>query len=113
MQLCLVGGQQSRAAPGGCDPFTASFLTPSNRLAQYLVLFLANLLTRALAGERSFHAFLLTGLQVKGVAFDLFDDVFLLHFALEAAQGVLQRLTLLQSNFRQTDTPPDPSGRTE
>ena len=29
------------------------------------------------------------------------DDVFLLHFALETPQGILQRLTLLQSNFRQ------------
>ena len=46
------------------------------------------------------------------MSFHFFDDVFLLHFALEAAQGVFQGLTLLQPNFRQTDTPPDPSGRT-
>jgi hypothetical protein len=37
----------------------------------------------------------------------------LLHFALEAAQSVFEGLALLQSNFRQTDTPPNPSGRTE
>jgi hypothetical protein len=53
------------------------------------------------------------GFQIKGVALDLFDDVFLLHLALEAAQCVLEGFTLLQSNFRQTDTPPNPSGRTE
>ena len=47
------------------------------------------------------------------MALDLFDDVFLLHFALEAAQSVFEGFTLLQSNFRQTNTPPNPSGRTE
>src|ERR1700684_3866061 len=67
------------------------------------VLLLANFLTGALASERGFYAFLLTGLQVKGVALDLFNNVFLLHFALEAAQGVLEGFPLLQSNFRQTD----------
>jgi hypothetical protein len=46
------------------------------------------------------------------MAFNLFDDIFLLHFALETAQSVFEGLTLLQSNFRQTDTPPNPSGRT-
>jgi hypothetical protein len=45
------------------------------------------------------------------VALNLFDNVFLLDFALEAAQGVFERLALLQSNFGQTDTPPNPSGR--
>jgi hypothetical protein len=34
---------------------------------------------------------------------DLLDDVFLLHLALEATKGILQRLTLLQSNFCQSD----------
>jgi hypothetical protein len=78
-----------------------------------LVLLLANFLASALASERRFHTFLLTGLQVKGVALDFFDNVFLLHLALEAAQSVFEGLTLLQSNFRQTDTPPNPSGGTE
>ena len=69
----------------------------------------ANFLASALASESGFHAFLLTGFQVKGVAFDLFDNVFLLHFALESAQSVFEGFSLLQSNFRQTDTPPNPS----
>jgi hypothetical protein len=34
---------------------------------------------------------------------DLLDDVFLLHLALEATKGILQRLALLQSNFCQSD----------
>src|ERR1019366_8009980 len=49
-----------------------------------LVLLLANLLARTLASQRSLNAFLFTGFQVKGVALDLFDNVFLLHLALEA-----------------------------
>jgi hypothetical protein len=75
-------------------------------------LLLANFLASALASERGFHAFLLTWLEVKGVALDLLDNVFLLNFALETAQGILEGFTLLQSNFRQTDTPPSSSGRT-
>jgi len=77
------------------------------------VLLLANFLTSALASERGFHAFLFTGFEVKGVALNLLNNVLLLHFALEAAQSILEGFTLLQSNFRQTDTPPNPSGRTE
>jgi hypothetical protein len=76
------------------------------------VLLLANFLASALASQCRLYTFFLTGLQVKGVALDLFDNVFLLHFALEAAQCVLEGFTLLQSNFRQTNTPPNPSGRT-
>jgi hypothetical protein len=95
------GGQIEQGRPGTGRPFNAS------------VLLLANFLTSTLASERGFYAFLFTGLKVKGVAFNLFNNVFLLHFALEAAQGILEGFTLLQSNFRQTDTPPNPSGRTE
>jgi len=81
-------------------------------LAASILLF-ANLLTSPLTSERGLHTLFLTGLQVKRVAFNLFDYVFLLHFALEAAQGILERFTLLQPNFRQTDTPPNPSCGTE
>ena len=37
---------------------------------------------------------------------DLFNDVFLLHFALETAKRIFEGLSLLQSDFRQLDTPP-------
>jgi hypothetical protein len=40
------------------------------------------------------------------------DDVFLLHLAFKTPQSVLKGFTLLQSNFRQTNTPPNPPGRT-
>ena len=36
------------------------------------------------------------------MSFDFLDDVFLLYFALKAAQGIFERLTFLQSNFCQT-----------
>jgi hypothetical protein len=109
LQPSLVGARFSRDARWNERPFTASVLY----FIQYSVLLFANLFTSALASERGFHAFLLTGFQVKGVAFYLFNDVFLLHFALETAQCVFEGFPLLQSNFRQTDTPPNPSGRTE
>ena len=78
-----------------------------------LVLFLARLLAGSLASQRSLHALLLAGLQVKGVALDLLDNVFLLHLALKAAQSVLEGFALLKPNFCQTYTPPDSSGWTE
>src|SRR5215470_5320007 len=43
----------------------------------------------------------LSRLQVVRVTFHFLDDVFRLHFTLEPAQGVFQRFSLLQSNFRQ------------
>jgi hypothetical protein len=95
------GGQMEQGHPGTGRPFTAGS-----------VLLLANFLARALASERCFYAFL-AGLEVKRVALHFFDNVFLLHFALKAAQSILKGFTLLQSDFRQTDTPPNPSGRTE
>lgn len=71
-------------------------------------MFLANFFAGALPSQRGLYAFLLTGFQVKGVALDLFNNVFLLHFTLEAAQCVLEGFPLLQSNFRQTEYTPKP-----
>jgi hypothetical protein len=90
-------------------------LLPQSKLLKTArsIRFFANLFTSALASQRGFYSFFFTRFQVKGVAFNLFDNVFLLHFAFEAAQSVFEGFTLLQSNFRQTDTPPNPSGRTE
>jgi len=50
-----------------------------------LILFFTCLFASALTSQRSFHALLFAGLQVKGVTFHFLDDVFLLHLALEAA----------------------------
>ncbi len=69
--------------------------------AWWLVLFLTYLLAIALARERLFDALLLAGLQVEGVTLYLFDNVFGLNFALEAAQGIFERFTFLNSNLCQ------------
>ena len=95
------GGQIEQSRPGQERPFAA------------LVLFFARFFSSTLASKSGFDTLFLAGLQVEGVALDLLDNVFLLHLALETAQSVLEGFTLLQSNFCQTDTPPDPSGWTE
>jgi hypothetical protein len=43
----------------------------------------------------------LARLQIKRMALDFFDDVFLLHFPFEAPEGVFQGLTFLESDFCQ------------
>jgi hypothetical protein len=78
-----------------------------------LILFLTRFLSRALASESSLNTLFLARLQVKGVALNLLDNVFLLHLALETAQSVLEGFSLLKPHFCQTDTPPNPSGWTE
>jgi hypothetical protein len=77
------------------------------------VLLFTRLLAGALASQRCLHAFFFAGLQVKGMTLHFLNDVFLLHLAFEAAQSVLEGLSLLKSHFCQTDTPPDSSGWTE
>ena len=120
LQLYLVGARWSRDAPGWGRPFTAPVLLLQCHSLTVLrisncfsILLFTNFFASALPSQRGLHAFLLARFQVKGVALNLFDNVFLLHFALEAAQSVFEGFTLLQSNIRQTDTPPNPSGRTE
>ena len=78
-----------------------------------LVLFFASFLAGSFARECGLDTLFLAGLQVKGVALDLLDNVFLLHLPLKTAQSVLEGFPLLQSNFCQTDTPPDSSRWTE
>ena len=81
------GGQIKQSRSGTERPFIA------------LILFLACLFSGALPSERSFYALFFAGLQVEGVTLDLLDDVFLLHLALETAQGIFQRLILLNDDF--------------
>jgi len=69
-------------------------------------LLFASFFTAALTCERFFHPLFLTWLQIKGVTFHFLDDVFLLYLSLEAAKRIFERLTLLQSDFGQTDYTP-------
>ena len=77
------------------------------RPAELICLF-ACFLPAALAGQRFLHPLLLARLQVKGVTLDLLDDVFLLHFALEATQCIFEGLALLKSYFCQLNYTPKP-----
>jgi hypothetical protein len=108
LQLDRVGARLSRATPGRGDPLLLHPRCSVLPLPSCLVLFLANFLAGTLAGECGFYALFLTRLQVKGVALDLLDNVFLLHFALKTAQSILEGFPLLQSNFRQTRHTPKP-----
>ena len=66
-----------------------------------LVLLFTNLLAITFACECFLHAFLFAWFQVKGVALDLFDNVFRLHLPLETTKSILQRLAFLNTNFCQ------------
>jgi hypothetical protein len=62
---------------------------------------LASLLPVALARQRFLGPLLLSGLQIKRMALDLFDDVLLLDLPLEAPQSAFERLALLDMDFSQ------------
>jgi len=72
-----------------------------------LLRLVSRFLAKPLPGQCLLHPLLLARLQIKGVSFDLLDDVFLLHLAFEAPQRVLQRLTFLNPHFRQTAPTPN------
>ena len=71
-----------------------------------LLLFFPSFFPAALARQSFLHAPLFAGFQVKGVALHFFDDILLLHLALEAAQGILKGFSLLQPDFRQSNYTP-------
>ena len=73
------------------------------------ILFFACFFPAAFASESFLDALFLAGLQVKGVALDLLDDVFLLHLALETPESILEGFALLKSDFSQLTTPPNSS----
>ena len=79
-------------APGWRGGATAGF-------RRDLVLLLANLLTIAFASQRFFDALLFTWFQIKRVSLYFLDDVFCLHFAFEAAQGIFKGFAFLYSNL--------------
>ena len=60
-----------------------------------LVLLATLLLAQSLPRKRFFGPALLARLHVEAVLLYFLNDVFLLHFALETAQCILKRLTLL------------------
>ena len=84
-------------------PETEIYRHEGRRLtAPFVILFriAATLLSVTLASEGFFHPLFFAGFQVEGVAFDFLDDVLLLYFPLEAAQGIFKGFAVLHDNFR-------------
>ena len=71
--------------PGG----PACFAAPAVPDLESLFDLPATLLPVTLPGESCLDTFFFSRLQIKRMPFDLFDDVFLLHFSLKATEGVL------------------------
>jgi hypothetical protein len=81
----------------------------AGRSARIVLLdFPATLLPVPLPGKSLLHTQLLTRLQIERMTLYFFNNVFLLHLPLKAAKGVLQRFTILESDFSQRTTPPNP-----
>jgi hypothetical protein len=68
-----------------------------------LILLPPLLLAQSLARKRLFCAAFFPWLHVVAMLLDLFDDIFLLHFTLETAQRIFQRLTFLNADFSHLD----------
>src|SRR6266849_3629331 len=82
----------------------AAFGSSGPKCCKLIVLF-ANLFSSTLLRQSLLHPASLARLQVVGVTLHFLDDIFRLNLAFEPTQGVLQRFTLLQSNFCQTHHP--------
>ena len=65
------------------------------------VLLFARFFAGALTRQRFFYTLLFARLQIKRVTLDFLDNVFSLHLALEAPQGILKGFALLYSNLCQ------------
>jgi len=70
------------------------------------VLLFPRFLAAALARQSFFYALPLAGLQIERVTFYFLDYVLGLYLPLKAAKSVLEGLTLLKSNFSQSDYTP-------
>jgi hypothetical protein len=81
---------------------------PSASPVKGLFHFPATFLPVPFARKGLLHAQLLTRLQIKRVPLDFFNDVFLLHFPLEAPESVFQGFTVLESYFCQSKNTSDP-----
>jgi len=90
---------ESFAGRNTSGPAPIKKLRPELRLwpggPEILLLFFACFLAAAFACQRFFHPPFLAGFQMKGVTLHFLNDVLLLHFTLEATQGIFQRLAFL------------------
>ena len=72
-----------------------------------LILLFTSFFTIPLPRQRFLYASLFAGLQVEGMTFHFFNDVFLLDLALKPAQCIFKRLAFLNANLCQRNTPPN------
>ena len=84
---------------GTVDCFAAALDDDRSAVTLDLVRFPPLLLAQSLPRKRFLRPAFLAGLHVEAVLLDFLDDVFLLHLALESAQGIFQRFTLLDNDF--------------
>jgi len=75
--------------------------TPSTRPMLIRFAIAASLLAIALSCQGGLDALLLTGFQIESVTLDLFDNVFLKNFTLEAFERALQALAITNVDFSQ------------
>ena len=67
--------------------------------SEALLQFTPDLLTTSLPSKRLLGPALVTGFEKEGMLFDVLDDIFLLYFALKAAERTLDRLAILNLDF--------------
>lgn len=72
------------------------------RRARRLITVKTRFLTHSFARQRFLHTAPFARFQIVRMFLDLFDDIFLLYLALEAAQSVFERFTFLKPNFSQS-----------
>jgi len=90
----------------GAGPAVAKSLTPAVREGN-LFDFPPTLFPVTLPGKSGFDPLFFARLQIERMPLDLFNDVFLLHFPLEASKGIFQCFALLKPYFCQMNTPPN------
>jgi hypothetical protein len=100
-----------------CNPNCSALPGPDSRRRgaelreeQELFLFPPLLFAQTLPRKRFLGPALLAGLHIEAVLLDFLNDVFLLHFALEAAQRIFQRLAFLDNDFSHESFTPNPVG---
>jgi hypothetical protein len=69
--------------------------------------FPSTLLPVPFPGKSCLDPFFLSRLQIERMPLDLFNDVFLLHLTFESPEGIFKSFALLESDFRQINTPPN------
>jgi hypothetical protein len=109
-ETCIRGSRRGSLGPAGTKlqqkPNVSALrglilgsAAPSRSEEGGLVRFAPLLLAQSLPRKRFFGPALFAGFHVEAVLLDFLDDIFLLHLALETAQGIFQRFTLLNDDF--------------